>query len=464
VVKHLHSEPLAASLRFLSWSFSENHRIQLTDASTHESALDSARRKAYWRLLPLLFICYVIAYVDRANVSIAKLTMSKDMPAFDNAVIGQGAGIFFLGYFLLEIPGTLLVERWSARKWISRIMITWGIMAALTALVKTPTQFYVVRFLLGLAEARDRSKALSLFLIATPVAQIVSPKISNFLLKIGTDEVVNGVPVHHPEVLGLEGWQWIYIGWGLPAVILGVIVLFMMTDRPKQAAWLSLEEREALEGELEKERASRSAGKRMTVVEALRHPKVLLMAFAYFCVVTGSYGVEFFMPSILDQWYSRKYDTLTWLIMLPPVLGLAGQLFVGWSSDHHKERRFHAVIPIVIGALALGCTPFTRGHLPLTVMCFMIAFAGFKAYMPAFWSLPSLFLTHAAAAGSIGLINSIGNLGGYLGPTVMGKVQKLTGSFDKGIYYLCFSMLVAATVIFFLGLGGKEKPAPPPAK
>ncbi|MEQ2009720.1 MAG: MFS transporter, partial [Limisphaerales bacterium] len=382
------------------------------------SALDRARRKAYWRLLPLLFVCYVIAYVDRANVSIAKLTMTRDLPGFDNAVIGLGAGMFFLGYFLLEIPGTLIVERWSARKWISRIMVSWGIMAALTALVKTPEQFYGVRFLLGLAEAgffpgiivylthwfpsRDRAKALSYFLVATPFAQIMSPKISNALLKIGTDEVVNGVTVHHPEFMGLEGWQCVYIFWGIPAVLLGIVVLFAMTDRPRDAKWLTPEERDALEAELERERTARSQGKRMTVLEALRHPKVLLLAFAYFCIVTGSYGIEFFLPSILKDWYGMNFNQLTWLVMLPPMLGLAGQLFVGWSSDKHKERRFHAVVPIAIGACAVGLAPFTRGDLWLTVVCFMVAFAGFKAYMPAFWSLPSLFLTEAAAAGSIG--------------------------------------------------------------
>ncbi|MSU27131.1 MAG: MFS transporter, partial [Pedosphaera sp.] len=381
------------------------------------SALDRARHKAYWRLLPLLFVCYVIAYVDRANVSIAKLTMTKDLPGFDNAVIGLGAGMFFLGYFLLEIPGSLIVERWSARKWISRIMVSWGIMAALTALVKTPEQFYGVRFCLGLAEAgffpgiivylthwfpsRDRAKALSYFLVATPFAQILSPKISNALLKIGTDEIVNGVTVHHAQFMGLAGWQCVYIFWGIPAVLLGVLVFFALTDRPGQAKWLTAEEREALETELERERAARSQGKRMTVLEALRHPKVLLLALAYFCIVTGSYGIEFFLPSILTDWYRMTPNDVTTLLLLPPMLGLAGQLFVGWSSDKHKERRFHAVVPIAIGACAVGLAPFTRGELWLTVVCFMVAFAGFKAYMPAFWSLPSLFLTEAAAAGSI---------------------------------------------------------------
>jgi len=437
------------------------------------SALDRARRKAYWRLLPLLFICYVIAFVDRANVSIAKLTMTKDLPGFDNAVIGLGAGMFFLGYFLLEIPGSLIVERWSARKWICRIMVTWGFMAALTALVKTPEQFYGVRFLLGLAEAgffpgvvvylthwfpgRDRAKALACFFVATPVAQIVTPNLSFALLKIGTDEVVNGVAVHHPEVWGLEGWQWIYIVWGLPAVLLGVAVLFLLPDHPRHAKWLTPEEREALENELAAEKAKGAAGGHMTVLQALRHPKVLLLALAYFCTVTGSYGVVFFLPSILKDWYDLKYDALTWLVILPPLFALVAQVGVGWNSDRTKERRLHAVLPIVIGALALAALPSTRGTLPLTVACFIVAFIGFKAYQPAFWTMPNLFLASSAAAGSIGLINSVGNLGGFLGPYLLGKVETVTGSYVGGIYYLCGSMLVSATILFFLGLGHREK-------
>src|SRR6266496_3133815 len=434
---------------------------------TEVPAIDRARQKAYRRLLPLLFICYVIAYVDRANVAIAKLTMTRDLPDFDNAVIGHGAGLFFIGYFLLEIPGTLLVEKWSARKWICRIMITWGIMAILTAFVKTPFQFYAVRFLLGLSEAgffpgvivylthwfpnRDRARALAWFLVATPVAQIISPKISNALMKIGSDQTINGLAVHHPELFGLEGWQCVYIFWGIPAVVLGFFVFAQLKDWPRDANWLTPEESDALQQELEQEKNLHRA-RRMTVLEALQHPKVLLLALAYFCIVTGSYGIEFFLPSILQQWYHLKLDTITWLVILPPMLALAGQLFVGWNSDRTKERRFHVVVPIALGAIALALTPMTQGHLFLTIACFMLSFAGFKAYMPAFWSLPNLFLVQAAAAGSIGLINSIGNLGGYLGPSVLGKIQTLTGSFVGGIYFLAVSMALSATIIFFLRL------------
>jgi ACS family tartrate transporter-like MFS transporter len=424
-------------------------------------------------LLPLLFICYVIAYVDRSNVAIAKLTMTHDLAGFDNAVIGFGAGLFFWGYFLLEIPGSLLVEKWSARKVICRIMITWGIAAALAALVKTPWQFYAVRFLLGLAEAgffpgvivylthwfplRDRSRALSMFLIATPIAQIISPKISNALLKIGTDRMINGVTVHsYGGLFGLKGWQWVYIYWGLPAILLGVIVLLALTDRPRDAKWLSPEEKEALERQLDSEKAQRAGGRRMTLLEAFGHPKVLLLTAAYFCSTSANYAVEFFLPSILERWYALKLDAITWLVILPPCLALAGQLFVGWNADRTRERRLHAVIPILLALIALGLTPLSRGLLPLTIVCFVLAFAGIKAYQPAFWSLPSLFLTDVAAAGCIGLINSIGNLGGFLGPTILGTVEKMTGSFVGGIYFLCVSLAACATIVTFVGLGRRE--------
>jgi ACS family tartrate transporter-like MFS transporter len=446
------------------------------------NALDRARSKAYIRLLPLLFLCYVIAYVDRNNLSIAIKTMRVDLPSFNDDVLGTGAGIFFLGYFLLEIPGTLLVEKWSARKWISRIMISWGIVAALTAAVKTDKQFYALRALLGLAEAgffpgvivylthwfpsRDRTRALSWFLIGTPVAQAASPIISYPLLKIGTDRVVNGQSIHFPEVLGLEGWQWVFIAWGIPAVVLGLIVLFFLTDRPRQARWLDPEEREALEAELERERALHHGSRHMKLVDALRQPKVLVLAAAYFFIVTGNYGVEYFLPTILEKWYRLNEDQLRWLLVLPACGSLFGQLFIGWNSDRTKERKAHAAIPIYLGAAALACTLFHQYHLALMMVLFTIAAAGLKAYLPAFWALPSLFLTSTAAAGSIGFINSIGNLGGFVGPKAMGWFSKQTGSYTPGIAILCVSMTIAATIILSLplsqrGLEAKTEPAEP---
>ncbi len=450
------------------------------------SALDRARSKAYFRLLPLLFLSYAIAYVDRINVGLAKLQMTKELPGFDNKVIGFGMGIFFIGYLVLEIPGTLLVERWSARKWICRIMISWGIIAGLTAFVTTPFQFYTVRFFLGLAEAgffpgvivylthwfpaRDRGRALAWFFIASPVAQFVSPKLSYFLLRIGTTETSGGETVVYPALWGLQGWQWMYIAWGIPAVILGILVLFKLPDWPRDATWLDTDEREALEEELrrDKERHKHGHG-HITVLEALRHPKVLLLAAAYFFVVSTSYGVEFFLPSILETWYKLPLNQLTWAVIIPPLGGLVGQIVIGWSSDRTGERRLHASMPIYVGAFALACALMIPASLSFNarlfcaVALFTLALFGLKSYMPAFWALPSLILTEAAAAGSIGLINSLGNLGGFVGPYVLGSIETWTHSFVPGLMYLVLSMVISATIILTMGLGHRVVTSEPAA-
>lgn len=481
-------------------------------------ALDRARTKAYLRLLPLLFLCYVIAYVDRVNVGFAKLNMQGDLAhlGFSESVFGFGMGIFFVGYLLLEIPGTLLVEKWSARKWISRIMISWGIIAAMTAFVhyRVPgvtglaewtvrasaaaldplagtglgwvstqaeglaadlrgpgaayvLQFWGVRFLLGLAEAgfypgvivylthwfprRDRSRALAWFFVGTPIAQMIGPPISGWLMAIGTDG--------NPPILGLVGWQWVYIVWGIPAVILGIVVLAMLTDWPHQAGWLTAEERSALEAELAREKAQDKAlAGHMTVLQALSHPKVLALAAAYFFVVTGNYGVEFYMASILKDWYQLEVKDVALLIVIPPIGSLLGQVFIGWNSDRMHERRWHASLPIILGAVALAMTPASRGTLWLTVVLFTVAMTGLKAYLPAFWTLPSLLMAESAAAASIGLINSFGNLGGTLGPTVLGVVRQFTDSYRAGLWFLAASMVVSACIIISLGIGRKSRP------
>jgi ACS family tartrate transporter-like MFS transporter len=249
------------------------------------------------------------------------------------------------------------------------------------------------------------------------------------------------------------GWQWVYIAWGIPAVVLGVIVFFALTDKPAQARWLTDEERSALEAQLALEKSIRSAHNRMSLGAALRHPKVLLLCLAYFLIVTGSYGSEFFLPSILQRWYALDLSALTWLVMLPPTVSLVGQLFVGWNSDRTGERRLHAAVPMACAGLALLVVSLTQHHLTLTLLCFMVAAGGLKAYLPAFWSLPNLFLTEAAAAGSIGLINSVGNLGGFLGPSVMGQVETWTGSFSGGLVFLGVAASMAASIILALGLG-----------
>ncbi len=470
-------------------------------SSSSLSPLDRARGKAYWRLLPILFVCYVIAYIDRTNVSFAKLQMQGDLHGlgFTEAVFGFGMGIFFVGYLLLEIPGSILVERWSARKWICRIMVSWGIIASLTAFVHyrvpglTPAlesvlrglagfcealgrddwgeslrqsgsvyvfQFWGVRFLLGLAEAgfypgvivylthwfprRDRSRALAWFLIATPVSQIIAPPLCEVLMTMGGEG---------SKFLGLVGWQWVFVFWGFPAVALGIVVLRHLTDRPMQATWLTEEEREALQSELDREKLEQTrGGAHMSVWQALKHPRVLILAGAYFLVVTSNYGVELYMASILQDWYSWDVTKIAWLIVIPPIGSLVGQVFIGWSSDRTNERRWHATLPILLGAVALALAPSSHGKPWMTVALFTLAMTGLKAYLPAFWTLPNLFLTSAAAAASIGLINSFGNLGGWVGPTLLGVVKENTGSFETGLWILSACMFAAALIIAGLGV------------
>ena len=266
--------------------------------------------------------------------------------------------------------------------------------------------------------------------------------------------------IHHPALLGMQGWQWMYIAWGIPAVILGILVFWHLPDWPREAHWLTPDERDALDQELMHEKAHHKQGHRhMTVFQALQHPQVLLLAAAYFFVVTASYGVEFFLPSILENWYELPLSQLTWAMLIPPIGGLIGQLLVGWSSDRTGERRLHGSVPIYVGAVALGCTLLIPAslsfnmRLALAVSLFTMALMGLKAYMPAFWALPSLILTESAAAGSIGLINSVGNLGGFVGPFLLGYIKTETHSFLPGLLYLCFSMIVSATIIFTLNLG-----------
>jgi ACS family tartrate transporter-like MFS transporter len=376
-----------------------------------------------------------------------------------------------LGYFLLEIPGSILVERWSARKWLGRIMITWGLVAAATAFVRSPAQLNALRFALGLAEAgffpgivvylthwftsRDRARALSLFLIATPVAQLVGPKITGALASRGATTILGQT---------LQGWQWMFVAWGLPATALGGLVVVALTDRPHLARWLLPEERAALEAALAHEGAV-AARRRMTVAQALRNPKVLLLTLTFFCSVAGGYGLEFFLPSLLSSWYHPKISDITTYMLFPAAAAIVGQLIVGWSSDRTRERRLHTAIPLYLSTVGLLGLSQSRGHLGLTIACVTITVCGTKSYLPAFWSLPTIFLAETAAAGAVGFINSLGNLGGGgLGPLMMGSLKAHTGSYTTGLLVLSAATFTAATTILLLGLGRRRpRVALPPA-
>jgi D-galactonate transporter len=403
------------------------------------------------RLMPFLFALFVIAYLDRVNVGYAALQMKADL-SFTDEILGFGAGIFFWGYFLLEIPGTILVERWSARRWIARIMISWGIVAIVMGFVQTKNQFYLMRFLLGLAEAgffpgvivylshwfrtEDRAKTIGMFLAALPVSNIIGSPMSGLLLGVNW--------------LGLPGWRWLFIIEGIPAIIFGVITIFYLTDRPHQAAWLPDDEREWLSLELAQEHRVRQAISPVRILQAFRHREVIILAVAYFFIVSTHYGFTIWLPSIIKQQSGSSNLRVSLISAIPYCVGLVAILLVGWSSDRTKERRWHTALSIIAASAGLLLAVLLRDRFVLSVGMFCIAAAGIYAYLPGFWSLPTSFLSGTAAAASIGLINSVGNLGGYAGPYVVGYVSTLTGSFLGGLLYLSLSALVAAALVLLI--------------
>ena len=409
---------------------------------------DRTRMRITRRLLPFLFLIYIVNYLDRVNVSYAALEMTKDLN-FTPEVFGFGAGIFFAGYFLLEIPGTLLIELWSARKWIARIMITWGIVAVMMGFMNSATQFYWLRLGLGAAEAgfypgiivylthwfryQDRAKAVALFMAAVPLSNFIGSPMSGLLLGV--------------KWLGLAGWRWLFIVEGAPSIILGVITIFYLTDWPHQAKWLAEDEREWIAGELQKEKDLASSGHSFKILEALRHREIVLLALAYFFIVTGLYGFNVWLPTMVKAMSGLPNLTVTVVSALPYFVAFAALLLVGWSSDRTGERKWHSAIPMFIAGAGLLLSAITQSNLPLAMAMFCVAAAGLYSFFPAFWALPTTFLAGSAAAASIGLINSIGNLGGFVGPYVVGYLNNRTNSFFGGMTYLSSSAILAGVLM-----------------
>jgi D-galactonate transporter len=410
-----------------------------------------AQRRITRRILPYLFLLYIVAYLDRVNLSYAALEMNKDMK-FSPEVYGFGAGIFFAGYFLLEIPGAILVERWSARAWIARIMISWGMVAVLTGFVHTATQFYWIRFLLGAAEAgffpgivvylshwfryADRAKALALFMAAQPISNMIGAPISGLLLDINW--------------LGLAGWRWLFILEGVPAMILGVITLVYLTDWPHEAKWLPDAERQWITTVLEEEKRARQKAHPYGVWQTFGQRRVVLLTVAYFFMVTSVYGFIFWMPTIVKNLSGFSNLAVSLLSALPYCVGLGAMLLVGWSSDRTGERRWHTAFPMVVAGTGLALGVVSQSVPVMVIAMFCVAAAGMYGYIPAFWSLPSGFLTGTVAAASIGLINSIGNLGGFAGPYVVGYLNRTTHSLFPGVVYLSLSAVVAGGLVLSL--------------
>lgn len=408
-------------------------------------------RKIGLRLLPFLFLLYIVAFLDRVNVSFAGLEMTRDLN-LSYRVFGLGAGIFFIGYVVFEIPGALLVERWSARKVIARILLTWGIVTVLVALVRTPVQFYAARFLLGAAEAgffpgvlvylthwfryEDRAKAAALFMAAIPVANVIGSPLAGAILNV--------------HWAGWPGWRWLFVLEGLPAVFLGMVTLYLLPDWPADAKWLGDEEREWITRELEQEKAAKIDARGISIGKALRMPRVMLLTLVYFLSVTGIYGFAMWFPTILKRATGYSNLTVTLLAALPYVAGVAAMLLNGWHSDRSRERRWHTAIPLFAGAACLAGTVCFSDHLGVAFALMIVVGACTTAFLPSFWPLPSEFLVASAAAAAMGLINALGNLGGFLGPYAMGFLRSRTGSFLPGLIVLLTCMAAAGMLVLLL--------------
>mgnify|MGYP001612824075 CR=1 FL=1 len=409
------------------------------------------RSKITKRLMPFLILLFIMAYIDRVNVGYANLEMSKDL-GFSPEIFGFGAGIFFIGYFILEIPGSLIVEKWSARKWLARIIISWGILAVFMGFIQNTSHFYIIRFLLGLAEAgffpgiivylghwyrnQDKAKAVAMFMTALPFANIFGSPISGLILGINW--------------LGLPGWRWVFIIEGIPAIILGIITIFYLPDKPKDANWLEEDEKEWITDELEREKTAKKAVKHYTVGEAFRHRNIILLALAYFCAVTSVYGLTFWLPTILKDTFGYSNFQVSILTAFPYSAGFIAMVTIGWSSDRKNERRWHTTLSLLAVCLGLFLCSLNLNSIYWVIIMFCIAVAGLYGYLPSFWALPTAFLTESAAAASIGLINSVGNLGGFAGPYIVGYLTNKTGTFYSGVIYLSASALLAAMLILMV--------------
>ncbi|HXW56245.1 MAG TPA: MFS transporter [Candidatus Cybelea sp.] len=423
---------------------------------------NAARHHTALRLLPFLFALYVIAFLDRMNIGAAALEMPRDL-GFNDRVVGLGAGIFFLGYFLLQIPGALIAERWSARRWITGIMVCWGILTVMMAFIHTQGQFYTVRFLIGAAEAgffpavivylthwfqaSDRAKAVAGFYAAMPLSYVFGSPIAGVLLGLAW--------------LGLRGWRWLFIFEGLPAILMGLITVAYLTDWPREARWLSASERSWITTQLEKENKAKQKIRPYSMWQALRHRDVILLSLGYLFAVTGNYGIAFWLPSLLKRSFRESDLNVTLLAALPYLAGFVFQQWNGWHSDRTRERRWHAAIPVLLCGFALFLAVVARSSLTLSVTFFTMMGGAYYAYHPAFWAVPTEFLSESAAAVSIGLINSVGNLGGFAGPLILGYSASRTHSFTGGLLCLVVSFVVSG-ILMLAVRAGRRQSAPLP--
>ena len=414
-------------------------------------------RKISWRIVPFIMILYLIAYIDRVNIGFAAITMKEDL-GFTASILGFGAGIFFLGYFLFEVPSNIILHKVGARIWIARVMVTWGIIAGGMAFVESSTSFYVMRFLLGVAEAgffpgiilylsywfpaRNRAGVIALFMAAAPIATAIGSPISAALLEMH-------------GIMGLAGWQWMFLIEAIPAVILGVVVFFYMTDRPEKAAWLKPDEREWLVKTMQAEDANKGGQQQHSILRGLANPRVLALALIYFGTSAGLYTLGIWAPQIIKE-LGVSSMTVGLLNAIPPIISVVAMILWSRHSDKTNERTWHVALACLTAAVGLAIAASTGSMFGL-IAALTIVNVGISCSKPPLWSMPTMFLSGAAAATGIATINSIGNLGGFTGPAMIGWVKDQTGSFAGGLYFVAGLLILSTVLTLVLSFTQKNK-------
>ena len=402
------------------------------------------------RLVPFLIVCYFVAYLDRVNVGFAALTMNRDL-GISQYAYGLGAGIFFISYFFFEVPSNLMLERFGARRWIARIMITWGILSGLMATVQGEYSFYLVRFLLGIAEAgffpgiifyltlwfpaQYRARIIGYFMAAIPLSSVLGAPLSGLLLGL-------------EGAAGLHGWQWLFIIEAVPAVLLSIVVLFYLTDRPSDALWLPANSRAWLAERLTQEQRQRETAQHFTVAQALLNPHVIALGLVYFGAVACNYGIGFFLPQIVKGFGLTNLQT-GFVTAIPYIVGTLSIVYWGRHSDRTGERKWHAAFALFVAAASILAASFLADP-TLKMIAFTVSAFGVFGCLPVFWTLPTSFLSGAAAAGGIAIINSIGNLSGFAGPYAMGYIKDATGGYEGGLQLLAGLGFLAMVIVLAL--------------
>ncbi|MGW3563868.1 MFS transporter [Streptomyces sp. NPDC000941] len=425
-----------------------------------QSEATATMRTVSRRILPFLFLLYVVNYIDRANIGFAALEMNKELRLSSQA-FGLAAGLFFWGYFLFEVPSNLALARFGARRWIARILVSWGILATVMAFTHSATQLYVLRFLLGVAEAgffpgmviyltywfrkKEVATATALFLTAIPASYVLAAPLSALIMD-------------HVDWFGLSGWRWMFILEGAPAVLLGIACYFVLTEKPTDAKWLTERQRQWLTAELDKEQQANPQAKKLNTLKVMADPKVLLLAVIYFVYQAGSLGVGYWLPQIVKEFSAGLGNTaIGFISAIPYVVAAVGMVWWSRRSDRLAERKLHSAIPLALAAVALCAAGFA--HSPVLGMSLIaISLTGMYSFKSPFWALPTLFLTRSTAAVAVAVVNSIGNLGGFFGPYAIGWAKGSTGSATGGLLFLGTLTAVAFVLTLAIRVGGGGTP------